>query len=163
MTVYFYHGISRTNGRTRGHTTSRPLRKISRREIFLRSREIFTRGRETFTSGRYLFTSGREIFTSGLYVFGFGCETLAEGVGATAGAGIGVGIGATTRRCNCLIISRWCAGCYLRSPFRLERAHAHERGASSCGQTAGHCIKEAKGVKGRQPSGRFIRRWLSAT
>ena len=163
MTVYFYHGISRTSGRTNGRTTSRPLRKISRREIFTKGREIFTRGRETFTSGRYFFTSGREIFTSGLYVFGFGRETLAEGVGATAGAGVGAGIGATTRRCNCLIISRRCAGCHLRSPFRLKRAHAHERRASSCGQTAGHCIKEAKGVKGRQPSGRFIRRWLSAT
>ena len=142
MTVYFYHGISRTNGRTSGNTTSRPLRKISRREIFLR---------------------GREIFTSGLYVFGFGRETLAERIGATAGAGVGAGIGATTWRCNCLIISRRCAGCYLRSTFRLKRAHAHERRASSCGQTAGHSIIEAKGVKGRQPSGRFIRRWLSAT
>ena len=163
MTVYFRHGVSRTSSRTSGNTTSRPLRKISRREIFLRSREIFTRGRETFTSGRYFFTSGREIFTSSLYVFGFGRETLAEGIGATAGAGVGAGIGATTWRCNCLIISGRCAGCYLRSTFRLKRAHAHTRGASSCGQTAGHCIKEAKGVKGRQPSGRFIRRWLSAT
>ena len=121
--MYFYHGLSRTNGRTRGHTTSRPLRKISRREIFLRGREIFTRGRETFTSGRYFFTRGREIFTSGLYVFGFGRETLAEGIGATAGAGVGAGIGATTHRCNYLIISGWCAGCHLRSPFRLKRAH----------------------------------------
>ena len=42
------------------------------------------------------------------------------------GAGIGAGIGATTRRCNCLIISRRCAGCHLRSPFRLKRAHARE-------------------------------------
>ncbi len=109
------------------------------------------------------FTRGWEIFTSGLYVFGFGRETLAEGVGATAGAGVGAGIGATTRHCNCLIISGRCGGCHLRSPFLLKRAHAHARGASPCGQTAGHCIKEAKGVKGRQPSGRLIRRWLSAT
>ena len=130
MTVYFYHGISRTNGRTRGNTTSRPLRKISRREIFTKGREIFTRGRETFLSGRYFFTSGREIFTGGLYVFGFGRETLAEGVGATAGAGVGAGIGATTWRCNCLIISGRCAGCYLRSPFRLKRACAHARSES---------------------------------
>ena len=124
MTVYFYHGISRTSGRTNGRTTSRPLRKISRREIFTKGREIFTRGRETFTSGRYFFTSGREIFTGGLYVFGFGRETLAEGVGATAGAGVGAGIGATTRCCNYLIISGWCTGCYLRSTFRLKHAHA---------------------------------------
>ena len=96
MTVYFCHGVSRTSSRTNGHTISRPLRKISRREIFTRGRDVFLRGRETFTSGRYFFTSGREIFTSGLYVFGFGRETLAEGVGATAGAGIGASIGATT-------------------------------------------------------------------
>ena len=163
MTVYFCHGVSRTNARTRGHTTSRPLRKISRREIFTRGRDVFLRGRETFTSGRYFFTRGREIFTSGLYVFGFGRETLAEGIGATAGAGVGAGIGATTRRCNCLIISRRCAGCYLRSTFRLKRAHAHTRGASPGGQAAGHSIIEAKGVKGRQPSVWLIQRWLSAT
>ena len=47
-------------------------------------------------------------------------------IGAGVGAGVGVGIGATTRRCNCLIISGRCAGCHLRSPFRLERAHACE-------------------------------------
>ena len=51
-------------------------------------------------------------------------------IGAGIGAGIGVGIGATTRRCNCLIISRRCAGCHLRSPFRLKRAHAHAKGES---------------------------------
>ena len=96
MTVYFCQGISRTSSRTNAYTTSQPLRKISRREIFTRGRDVFLRGRETFTSGRYFFTSGRDIFTSGLYVFGFGRETLVEGVGATIGAGIGAGIGATT-------------------------------------------------------------------
>ena len=88
---------------------------------------------------------------------------IGAGIGATAGAGVGAGIGATTRCCNCLIISGRCGRCHQRSPFRLKRAHARERRASPCGQTAGHCIKEAKGVKGRQPSGRLIRRWLSAT
>ena len=127
MTVYFYHGVSRTSSRTNGHTTSRPLRKISRREIFTRGRDVFLRGRETFSSGRYFFTRGREIFTSGLYVFGFGRETLAEGVGATAGAGIGAGIGATTWHCNCLIISIRCAGCHQLSPFRLKRVHTHAK------------------------------------
>ena len=48
-------------------------------------------------------------------------------IGAGVGAGIGVGIGATTRRCNCLIISGRCGGCHLRSPFRLERACAYMR------------------------------------
>ena len=51
---------------------------------------------------------------------------IGAGVGAGVGVGIGAGIGATTRCCNCLIISGWCARCYLRSPFRLKRAHARE-------------------------------------
>ena len=46
------------------------------------------------------------------------------------GAGIGAGIGATTRRCNCLIISGRCAGCHLRSPFRLKRAYARAKSES---------------------------------
>ena len=77
-------------------------------------------------------------------------------IGAGIGVGIGVGIGATTRCCNCLIISGRCAGCHLRSPFRLKRAHAHERRASSCGQTAGHCIKKRKASKdGRHQNGLY--------